>query len=126
MGEDDARKLWESSVRHDERLSVLEDNWKDVKTLLQAVQADLSRLSSYNVEVASGLRKAVFGNGSPGLVSDVTQIKATIEARKGVHDKEIARIHGILCWGGLALFGVLIGIIGYLVPMLIKHISGGG
>ena len=125
MSGDDAQELRDTTIRHDERIRVVEDAISEQKPMLQAIQLTLGQLSSYNIEVASGLRKAIEGNGQPGLKQQCTELRATIEARKGVHDKEISRIHNILCWGGITLFAVMAGIIGWLIPTLVKHVWGG-
>jgi len=131
MGEDEAHKLWETTIRHDGRIDALENNWAELRIFMDAVTKELGRLSSYNVEVASGLRKAVFGNGQPGLQTEMVETKTTIkeiknliEDRKQVHDKELGRVHAVLCWGGISLFGVLVGTIGWLIPYLIKYVGG--
>lgn len=131
MGADEAQELRDMLTRHDVRLSVLEGNWEEQKATSKAILAELGRLSSYNIEVASGLRKSVYGNGQPGLISDMTHIKEAMQAmsqlirdRKEVHDKEIGRVYSVLCWSGIAVFGILVSAIGYLIPALIKHMVG--
>ena len=73
----------------------------------------------------------MFGNGQPGLQTEMVETKTTIkeiknliEDRKQVHDKELGRVHAVLCWGGISLFGVLVGTIGWLIPYLIKYVGG--
>jgi len=125
MSGDDAQELRDTTTRHDERIAVLEKCMEKQEPKLDSIIDTLAKLSSYNIEVASGLRKAIEGNGQPGLKQQYTELRATIEARKGVHDKEISRIHNILCWGGITLFAVMAGIIGWLIPTLVKHVWGG-
>lgn len=114
MSEDDARELRDSIIRHHERISVLEKAIEKQEPKLDSIISTLGKLSSYNVEVAAGLRKAVFGNGSPGLVKEMEQIKERTESRKDTHDKDITRVERVLCYGGTTLILTLLTIIGYL------------
>ena len=115
MGEDDAIKLRDELIRHEGRIAALEDAMAEQKPMLQSIQATLAQLSSYNVEVASGLRKAVFGNGNPGLVTTVTQLIERTNSRKELHDRDMAKIDRVLMWGGSSLVLMLFTIIGYLI-----------
>lgn len=122
MGDDDARELRDTTIRHEGRIEALENAMAEQKPMLQAIQLTLGQLSSYNIEVASGLRKAVFGNGQPGLVQIVTQLTERTDARKELHDRDMARMDRIFCWSGASMVSVLIGIIAYLIKL---HFGGG-
>ena len=67
------------------------------------------------------MRKTLYGNGTPGLVTTVTQIIERTEARKELHDRDICRLERVLAWAASSFAGVLIGIIGYLVKL---HFGG--
>jgi hypothetical protein len=121
MGDEEAKKIWADVIRHDGRIAALEEAMSEQKPLLQATLAELGRLSSYNMEVASGMRKTLYGNGNPGLVTVVTQLIERTESRKETHDKDMSRVDRIFCWGGAGLVSVLIGIIAYLVKL---HFGG--
>ena len=122
MSEDEAREIRDSIIRHDGRIEALEEAVSEQKPLLQATLAELGRLSSYNMEVASGMRKTLYGNGTPGLVTTVTQLIERTDARKELHDKDMCRIDRILFWGGSSLVVALVGVISYLIKL---HFGGG-
>lgn len=131
MDDDDARELRDTTIRHDGRIAGLEKAMAEQKPMLEAIRDTLSTLSSYNIQVVSGMKKTLYGNGSPGLVTDMTEMKATVEnmlkiiaERKEMHDKEIGRVHSVLCWGGIALFGILVSMIGWLIPTLVRYLMG--
>ena len=122
MSEDEARILRDTQIRHDSRIEALEAAMAEQKPILQATLAELGRLSSYNMEVASGMRKTLYGNGNPGLVTVVTQLIERTDARKETHDKDMSRIDKIFCWGGAGMVSMLIGVIVYLIRL---HFGGG-
>lgn len=128
MSEDEAQKLWEKTIRMDGRLEALENNWAELRIFMDSVTKELGRLSSYNIEVASGLRKTVYGNGSPGLATVVTQLVERTDARKALHDRDmckvdqgLVKIERVLYWSGSAFVLTLLGIIGYLFSL---HFGG--
>jgi len=121
MSEDEVIAIHDSIIRHDGRIEALEEAMSEQKPLLQATLAELGRLSSYNMEVASGMRKTLYGNGTPGLVTVVTQLIERTEARKETHDKDMARMDRIFCWSGAGMVSVLMGIIVYLIKL---HFGG--
>lgn len=99
MGEDEAHKLWESSIRHDERIEVLENNWAELRLFMDSVTKELGRLSSYNILVASKLQDDIHGNGKPGLKTIVLEqskelilLKERTEVRKETHDADMIKI----------------------------------
>ena len=131
MSEDEARKLNDAVIRHDERLRQLETTLEAQTPKLDSIVNTLSTLSSYNIQVVSGMKKTLYGNGTPGLVKDMTEIKTNIEnmlkiieERKQTHNKEIGRVHQFMCWGGVTVFGILVSTIGWLIPTLIKYMLG--
>ena len=131
MSGDDAQELRDTTTRHDERIEALEKCWEKQEPKLDSIISTLSTLSSYNIQVVSGMKKTLYGNGNPGLIKDMMELKSNIEnmlkiieERKQTHDKELGRVHAVLCWGGISLFGVLVGTIGWLIPYLIKYVGG--
>lgn len=143
MSEDEARKLNEAVIRHDERLEALENNWTDLKGFMECVQKELGRLSSYNIDVAKSIKNAVFGNGKPGLMQDmvvasqsITSLRELIEERRKIHDKELAdcrddferrhekdigRLERAIGW----FFGIMVAAMGAVLFYLITaHIEG--
>ncbi len=131
MSGDDAQELRDTTTRHDERIEALEKCWEKQEPKLDAIISTLSTLSSYNIQVVSGMKKTLYGNGNPGLVKDMMELKSNtenmlkiIEERKQMHDKELGRVHSAMCWGGIAVFGILVSTIGWLIPTLIKYMMG--
>ena len=122
MSGDDAQELRDTTIRHDERIRVLEAAIETQEPKLDAIINTLAKLSSYNIEVAQSIKKAVFGNGQPGLVTTMTQLIERTESRKETHDKDMNRIERIFCWSGVGLVSVLTGIIVYLAKL---HFGGG-
>ena len=99
MSGDDAQELRDTTTRHDERIQVLEKIMEKQEPKLDAIISEMSRLSSYNVEVASSIKRAVFGNGKPGLVDNVLSLASSVEAfrsatseRQLMIDRELAAV----------------------------------
>ena len=115
MSDDDARQIREDAIRHDLRLTALEECMREQKPMLQAIVTDLGRLSSYNVEVAYSLKKAVFGNGTPGLLGEMMQIKERTTAREQAHNDDIRRIDRLLFWIGTTVVLTLLATVGFFL-----------
>jgi chaperonin cofactor prefoldin len=146
-------------VRHDVEITTLKANFEKQNKKLDDILSELNELTSYNVEVSRKVNSTVFGNGHPGLVKDMEQLKERSELRQhahdtdmnGVfehlklqqtahdkdvahilkqlqdqqtsHDKDIRRINNILCWGGITLFGVMSSTIGYMLYVIVQHLT---
>ena len=108
-------------VRHDERIKQVADAIIEQKEMLSAILETMAKLSSYNVEVSRKVHAAVFGNGNPGLIKEVTLLRERTESRKEQHDRDVRRIEMILCWGGSTMVITMIGMIGYLFAL---HFGG--
>lgn len=105
----------EKCIKHELQLQNLMDGFEEQKCLLKTISNDLARLSSYNVQVAEDIKKAVFGNGNPGLIREMTILRERTEERKVIHDKEIKRLEGFIGWVCGILVAAIISALGFFL-----------
>ena len=76
-------------IRHDVEIATLKINFEKQNKKLDDILRELSELTSYNVDVSRKVNSTVFGNGHPGLVKDMEQMKERIELRQHAHDSDM-------------------------------------